>query len=438
MIKSNKHLKTFCAFLFFIICFFSEKSFSSQVEEINVEEGLKVFLISDFSNPLISISICFQAGSINDLEGKEGTAYMLSGLLNEGAGDLKAIDFQRALKEQGIRFSSDVSHEMFYINFQAPSIYKANAFKLLGLMLTDLRFDQDAIERVRKQIIALNKLEESSAKEIAYWGLRKDLFPNNPLGNKVSGTTDSINNISREDLKAFKELNFRRDNVFIGINGDITSSEVRDFLREIFKVLKVSKGRKITLESIAFFRSGINKIKFPVPQSSIFFGMPGLSRRDKDFYALYVLNHIIGGSVLSSRLGKKIREEEGLVYGINTWLDVNFYSPLWLGYAATSSKNTDKVISLIKKELKDIFLNGVNLTELEEAKSNIIGSYPLSFSTSSDISNMLMTMQVYDLGKDYLNVRNKYISSVNIDDIKRVSKRLLQEDKLHFTVVGEE
>ena len=409
-----------------------------QLKEISTEDDIKSLLLANHSNPLISVSIAFKTGSLNDPEGKEGTAYMLSGLLNEGAGKLKATAFQQALKEKAIEFSADATQDMFYLKLQTPSAHKETAFSLLGMMLSDLRLDRDAINRVRSQILAIHNMEEESPKEIAYKSLRKELFPTSSLGNKVSGTPKSIASIRKKDLSFFLKNNFAKDNIFIGVSGDITAEELKVLLSKSLKDLpETSSSSPAKATSPAFSRE-VNKVAFPVPQSSIFFAMSGLNRNDKDFYSLYVLNHILGGSVLSSRLGKEIREKQGLVYGINTWLDINSYAPLWLGYAATGTENTAKVISLIQKEINDIAENGVTGAELSEAKTNLTGAFPLRFTSSSGMSDMLMVIQAYNLGNDYLNRRNGYISAVTSEDIKRVAKRLLQADKLSFTVVGEE
>lgn len=432
--KISRLLLVFC---FAFTVSFAANAQENKVQEVPIANGNKALLLKDTSNPLISIAIAFRAGSLNDKKGREGTAYMLSGLLNEGAGNLKSEAFQTALKENAIMFSADVTPEMFYLKLQTPGANKEQAFKLLHLMLTELRLDRPARERVRKQIHAIHKMEVESPKEIAYNRLREEIFPNSPMGNKISGTPESIDNIRKKDLQDFIENNFARDNMFIGVSGDISSAELETALSEIFTDFSESSSPLSMPSAAPEFSDKVTYVAFPVPQSSTIFALPALKRDDQDFYALYVLNHIMGGSVLSSRLGKEIREKQGLVYGINTWLDLNPYAPLWLGYAATGTQNTEKVISLIRAEIKKIAVDGVSKTELSEAKTNLTGAFPLRFSSSSGMADMLMVMGFYNLGSDYLAKRNSYINSVSLSDIKRVAKRLLQPENLRFTVVGE-
>jgi len=175
---------------------------------------------------------------------------------------------------------------------------------------------------------------------------------------------------------------------------------------------------------------------FDTPQSVVIFGQKGIKREDNDFFAAYVLNHILGGSGFGSKLMQELREKNGLTYGISTYL-VNWENAdLLLGQFSSSNDTAYKAISIVKDVWKKLVNEGVSPKELQDAKTFLTGAYPLRFDGNSRIANILVGMQMQGLSINYIRNRNNKINDVSLEDLKRVASSLLKEDELYFVIVG--
>jgi zinc protease len=174
-----------------------------------------------------------------------------------------------------------------------------------------------------------------------------------------------------------------------------------------------------------------------VPQSVAIFGLPGLSRKDPDFYAAYVMNHILGGGSFSSWLYDEVREKRGLAYSIYSYLQPRKEAPFWMGSVATANAGMAKSVDLIRTQVRKMYEEGVTDAEMENAKLYINGSYPLRFTSSDRVAGILASIQFNDLGMDYLDRRAGLVDKVTKEDIARVAKRFLDPAKLTFSVVGQ-
>jgi zinc protease len=177
-------------------------------------------------------------------------------------------------------------------------------------------------------------------------------------------------------------------------------------------------------------------VDYPSPQSVAFFTFKGISRTDQDFFAAFVMNHILGGGGFNSRLMKKIREERGLTYSVNTSLAQYDHAELYLGMFQSSNDKIAEAIGILKKEIALLANNGVDQEELEEAKKFLIGAYPLRFDGNVRIANILAGMQFMGLDKEYIKLRNVMVSAVTSEDVARVAKRLLSSKEFTLVVVG--
>jgi zinc protease len=173
-----------------------------------------------------------------------------------------------------------------------------------------------------------------------------------------------------------------------------------------------------------------------VPQSAIVFAQNGLKRIDPDFYKAYVLNHILGGGGFTSRLYNEIREKRGLAYSIGSYLNPSRHAGLLQGYGGTANKRVGETLKVLKKEWRLMANNGVEAKTLSDAKTYLIGSYPLRFTSSGNIAAILVSMQLEDLGIDFLDQRNSIISSISLEDVNTTAKKLLDPDNLVIVVVG--
>jgi zinc protease len=178
-------------------------------------------------------------------------------------------------------------------------------------------------------------------------------------------------------------------------------------------------------------------IEMAVPQSVARFGLPGIRRKDPDFMPAFVLNQIVGGGVMSSRLWEEVREKRGLAYSVHTSVQPYKHTSIFSGGVATKNEEIGQSMDLIRAELKRVAEEGPTQEELDFAKGYLTGSFALRFDSNSKIANQLLWFWQEDLGKDYIDRRNKEIQAVTLEQVRSVAKRLFNgDDELIVTIVG--
>ena len=310
------------------------------------------------------------------------------------------------------------------------------SFELLRLALNETRFDIDAMERVRAQIIAGLKFDENDPESVASLAWDRAAFAGHPYGWPMKGTTASITAISATDLKDYAARIFARDKLVITVVGDIDEKELGLALDRVFGGLPQQSRLVPIANAIPPLGPRHEIIEMDVPQSVAQFGHRAISRKDDHFMAAYVLNYIIGGGGFSSRLMEEVREKRGLAYSVHSNLFPYQHGAVFVGNVATKNEAVGQSMQVIETELKGLAEQGPTSDELAGAKSYLTGAYALRFKSSSSIANQLLWIQIEDLGIDYVDRRNALIEKVILDDVKRVAKRLIEADRLITTIVG--
>jgi zinc protease len=310
------------------------------------------------------------------------------------------------------------------------------AFELLRLALTEARFDEEPVGRIRSQILAGLARDSQNPRSIVGRTMSKVLFPEHPYGRPVSGTTASVTDLSVADLRGFVAERFARDTLVVGVVGDITAEELTRRLDETFLGLPETAAPAVVPDTLPDLEGGVVVVERDIPQSIVSFGHAGIARDDPDYYAAYVVNYILGGGGFSSRLYAEIREKRGLAYSVYAYLNSLDHAALVMGGVATRNERVAETLELIRAEWRRMAEVGPSETELHNAKTYLTGSFPLRFSSSGRISGMLIGMQLRDLGIDYLERRNGLIEAVTLEDARRVAARLYAPDKLTVVVIG--
>ncbi len=407
-----------------------------EIKEIKSKSGIIAWLVEDHSNPIITISFSFRGGAATDPTGKEGLANLTSILMDEGAGDLNSSAFQKILNDETISISFNASKDGFHGRLKTLIRSKTIAFELLQLALTRPRFDTEAFERIRSQLIIKLKNDLKNPKVIAGQKLFSIIFPGHPYGRPTSGYISSIKNIEREDLENFVSQRLSLSNLKIGVVGAIHPKELELVLDKTFGDLPKSA----TSWEAPSIQPHLNRnsifINQPYPQSALLFALGGVQRSSPNFYPTFILNHIFGGGVFTSRLYQEIREKRGLVYSIGSFLSPYESSSITLISAGTKIDNVERVIDVIEAELVKISTHGITREELIDAKLYLTGSFPLKFSSSNQIASMLVALQMEKLGITYLKKRNPLINAVSLADVNKMASKLFKKNNLVKVIVG--
>jgi len=408
-----------------------------KVQEVSGSRGVTAWLVEDHSNPIITVSLAFRGGSALDPGGKEGIANLVSATLDEGAGDMDSEAFQNRLKDLAITLSFDAGLDVFSGTLRTLTRNKAEAFRLLRLALTEPRFDDDAVERIRSQILANLRRKSSDPRQIAAETMMKTLFPGHPYSRPADGTLESVPLIKLADLKAFAAERLARDNLVVGVVGDITAEDLASVLDTVFGQLPAEADLRHIADVTAASAPAPIVVELPIPQSVIRFGQNGIRRDDPDFYAAYIMNYVLGGGSFESRLYEEVREKRGLVYSAYTYLSPLDHAALIMGGAGTANERAAETVKVIGDEWIKMATSGVTAEELQDAKVYLTGSYALRFGSSQAIARMLTGLQLENLGIDYFERRNGFIEAVTLEDVNRVAKRLLKPENLTWVIVGQ-
>jgi zinc protease len=420
--------------------FLSFGSFKSaeamKIQEVVSQKGVKAWLVEDHTLPLLSMQFGFRGGSSQDPKGKEGLAYFVSGMMDEGAGQIKSQEFQEKLQDLAISMSFDANRDVMTGGVRTLTRNRDEAFQLLRLALTEARFDEDAFARVREQILSIIKMDSEDPDNVAADAWHSHVFNTHPYGTRTKGTAETIGAVTPADLKGFVKRNYARDNLQVAVVGAINAKELAAALDVVFGDLP-AKAELAKIDE-ATWRTEPRQLVVPMdtPQTVVNFGLPGPKRKDEDFIPAYVLNYIIGGGGFASKLMEEVREKRGLAYSVYTSLSPLDHAGINYGGVATENKRVAESIKVIKQVFADVAKNGPTAEELENAKRYLTGSYALRFSSSSKIAQILLWIQIEELGIDYIDKRNSLIEAVTLADLKRVAKSF-NPDAMVMTIVGQ-
>ncbi len=386
--------------------------------------------------PLIALRFLFDGGNSQDPAGKDGLANFMTAMMDEGAGDVVAADFQERMEEIAMRMRYDDSKDAFYGTVETLTANKDKAFELLKLAVQKPRFDTDAVDRIRQQLIANVIYADKDPDKVAANAWYEMAFDGHPYGRRSNGTIETLKKIVREDLAHFHKRTFARDNLKVVVVGDISAGELGKVLDEVFGALP-EKAQMLPVAVTKPVNGGKQQvIEMDVPQSVAMFGFGAMARKDPDFMSAFVINHIIGGGGFSAKLMEEVREKRGLAYSVYTYLQTFHHASILAGSVATKNESVGESLQIIRAELKKIAENGPTPDDLAAAKSYLTGSYALRFDTNSKIATQLLGLLQEGFGPDYVETRNQIIEAITIDDVKRVAKRLLDVDGLIVTIVG--
>ena len=406
------------------------------IQEVTSPGGIKAWLVEDHNIPFMALELRFRGGTSLDPAGKRGAVNLMAATLEEGAGDMDAQAFAAARDGLAARIGFGANSDEVSVSAQVLSENREAAMDLLRLALTAPRFDTDAVERVKGQVLAGLRAEEQDPSAIAGKLARARIYGDHPYGSSGDGTLETVAGLTRDDVLAAWQGAMARDRIYVAAAGDITAEELGLLVDKLLSGLPES-GWPMAPRASMNATGGIMVQPYPGPQSVVLFGQGGIAFDDPDFFAASLLNDILGGERFSSRLMAEVREKRGLTYGIGTGLSSRDLAEEWMGQFQASNEKVAEAVSVVRDEWAKVAAGGVSAEELATAKTYMTGAYPLRFDGNGSIANILVGMQMLGLPSDYPKTRNDKVNAVTLEDIQRVAARLMKPENLFFTVVGQ-
>ncbi|WP_298968428.1 pitrilysin family protein [uncultured Roseobacter sp.] len=406
------------------------------IKEVKSDAGLTAWLVEDHSIPFVALEIRFRGGASLDAPGKRGAINLMTGLLEEGTGEMDARAFARETEALATSFGFDVSDDSLSVSARFLTENRDASIELLRAALQEPRFDAQAIERVRQQVLSGIRSEAKDPNDIAGRSFDQIAFGDHPYASSLSGTEESVTALTRDDLLDAHKAVLAQDRIYIGAVGDITPEGLAALMDELLSGLP-EQGAPMPPMAEITIPGGVTVVPFETPQSVALFGHVGIPLEHPDYFAATLLNQILGGGGFESRLMEEVREKRGLTYGVYSYLVPKDLAATYLGSVSSANDRIAQAIEVIRAEWSKAAAEGVTQAELDDAKTYMTGAYPLRFDGNGPIAQIMVGMQMSGLPIDYIATRNDRVEAVTLEDVKRVAGELLDPDGLHFVVVGQ-
>jgi len=397
---------------------------AAKIQHLVSPGGIEAWFVQDATVPLIAMEYAFVGGATQDPPDKPGVGNLVSDLLDEGSGDLDSQTFHERLERRAIDLSFSSTRDYFRGSLRMLKDTRDEAFDLLRMSLTSPHFDSVDVERIRGQVLSGLRSDTTNPSALASRKFLEIAFGDHPYGRPADGSLESVPKIDIADLKDYVRRVLAKDTLRIAVVGDVDADTLGKLLDRTFGGLP-AKASLTPVRDVEAARPPQRAfIPLDVPQTVVTFGGPGFRRHDPDFMAGYIVNHILGGGTLSSRLYHEVREKRGLAYSVFESLLWMKHSALFVGNTATRADRAGQTVEAIDKEVRRMAEDGPTQQELDEAKSYLKGSQMLALDTSSKLASALLQYQIDGLPIDYIEKRNAIVDAVTLDDAKRAARRL--------------
>ena len=397
---------------------------AAKIQHLISPGGIEAWFVQDATVPIVAMEFAMTGGAAQDPDGKSGVANMVADLIDEGSGDLDSRTFHERLERRAIELGFSVSRDFFRGSLRMLKDDKDEAFDLLRMSLSSPHFDSDDVERIRTQVLSGLKRETSNPSALASRKFLELAYGDHPYGRPTNGNLQSVPRITVADLKDYVGRVLTREKLKIAVVGDIDAASLGRLLDQTFGGLPARSSLTTVSDIDAAAPPQRAFIPLDVPQTVVTFGGPGIKRSDPDFMPAFVVNHILGGGSLSSRLYREVREKRGLAYSVYEsllWMD---HSAMFVGNTGTRADRAGETVEAVAREVRRIAEEGPTQQELDEAKSYLKGSRMLSLDTSAKLAGALLQYQLDHLPIDYIERRNAFVDAVTLEDARRAARRL--------------
>ena len=407
------------------------------IEQWQTGNGSKVLFVAAPELPMIDIQIIFDAGSARD--GKSnGVSMMTNAIMPEGAGKWNADQLAERIEDVGAELGNSAHRDMFVMSIRSLTEKELldQAVSTLTTILNEPTFPKDAFERERKRVLVALEQQEQSPDAIAEKAFYQTLYADHPYANMPEGNKQSLEKLTTADLKKFYQQYIVASNAVVAIVGAVDTKKAKQLAESI--VGKLPKGKKpAPIPPVADLSGAVTKrIDFPSSQTHLMIGQPGMKRQDKDYFALYLGNHALGGSGLVSIISDEIREKRGLAYSSYSYFSpMREAGPFIMGMQTRNDK-ADEALTVSNDVLKAFVKDGPTAKQLDASKQNVIGGFAQKTDSNKKVLGYLGMIGFYDMPLDYLDTFIKQVESTSLADVKRAFKQRLNPDKMVTVIVG--
>lgn len=399
--------------------------------------GLTVLVLEQHSLPIVQVHALVKAGSAQDAKDKAGLANLVASLLDEGTQTRTAHQIAEQIEFVGGTLAVRTAEDFTTASARVLKKDTELGFELLADILLRPTFPEQELERVRRQTLGEILSEEDAPDAVADKAFQQLVFGGHPYSWPVNGTQETVKRISRADIQAFFSSHYLPNQTTLTIVGDITVEKARTLVTRHFGAWQAgTPPTPPTGTPSSLDKPVVRLIEKDLTQATIMLGHVGISRKNPDFYAITVMNYILGAGGFSSRLMDSIRDNQGLAYGVGSAFEANLMPGSFRISLQTRNETANQAIAGVLAEMKGIREAPVTDQELADAKAYLIGSFPLRLDTTGKLAEVLSLVEFYGLGLDYFTEYPRSIERVTNEDVLRVAKQYLHPDRYALVLVG--
>ena len=387
--------------------------------------------------PMVVLSMVLKTGAAVDPQGKQGLANLTAALLTRGTKSYSAQALAEELDFLGTSLSVDAGNDATTISLTTLTKNLDRSFALLAEVLLSPTFPQDEFERIRKEIEGRLHSNEEDPGWVAGKAFREHLYPQQPYGRLVSGRAETLARITPDDIKQFHSTYYRPNNAIIAVAGEITQDRVGSLLASHFADWKAAGLPDFSWPDPPEREARQVNLDKEVTQANIMIGHSGIARSHPDYYAVLVMNHILGGGGFGSRLMDRIREEQGYAYSVGSYFSARKHPGPFTVALQTKNESARQAIAETLAVIRHFRQEGATEEEVEAAKAYLTNSFPLRLISNSDVAGMLPVLEFYGLGLDYPDRYPDIIGSVTLEQVRAAAKQHLHPDQFLQVVVAD-
>jgi len=415
---------------------------AAQAADINpvrfvTPNGMTVLVLEQHWLPIVQVHALIKAGAAQDPPEEAGLANLVASLLDEGTTTRTAKQLAEQIEFVGGTLTTKAEEDFTTASALVLKKDTELGFELLADILLYPTFPEQEVKRVRSQILGEMQSEKDDPGLVATKAFHQLVFDGHPYRWPVNGTEETVPKITQADIQNFFSHEYLPNQTILAIVGDIPVEQARALVAKQFGSWKRGTPPSRTVAKPAQIdKPVVRLIEKDLTQATIVLGHLGISRTNPDFYAVSVMNHILGAGGFSSRLMDSIRDRQGLVYGVGSHFEPNLMPGAFMVNLQTRNETANQAISGVLTELKSIRETPVTDQELADAKAYLIGSFPLRLDTTAKLAQVLSLVELYGLGLDYFSQYLRWIEKVTKEDVLRVAKQYLHPNRYALVVVG--
>ena len=411
---------------------------SPRIQHWQAPSGAQVYFVEDHSLPMLDVAVNFPAGSGFDSADKSGVAALTQGMLDNGADGMSEDDISRQLADIGAELNGNFDQDRAGVSLRTLSsaAERDQALDVLASLLQHPAYPEKIVAREKERTIAALQEAATKPEAIAEKDFARAVYGSHPYGLRPNGEVETVRKIRRADILAFYRSHYSAKTAVVALMGDVTRAQAEAIAQKLTAQLPAG-GTSAAIPPVALqIKGGEQRIQHPASQSHILIGAPGISRTDPDYFTLYVGNYVLGGGGFVSRLMDEVREKRGMAYSIYSYFMPLQQAGVFQIGLQTKKEQADEALGMVRTTLGRFIQEGPSEKELQAAKDNIVGGFPLRVDSNRKILEYLSIIGYYGLPLTYLDDFTGKVEKVTAAEVRDAFRRRVNPDALAIVMVG--